>query len=87
MSGSSPYRKSRSLIEWGAAAGVSSTAGIIAGLTIRPLRELGALCIFGAVGSAMMVWRGLYGPPANTESDSGDGVNGSDGDGGGDGSD
>jgi hypothetical protein len=84
LSGSSPHRKSRGLIGWGAAAGVSSTAGIIAGLTIRPLRELGALCIFGAVGSAMMVWRGLYGPPADTESDSSDGVDGSDGDGGGD---
>ena len=87
MSVSSPCKKSRSLVGWGAAVGVSSTAGIIAGLTIRPLRELGALCIFGAVGGAMMVWRGLHGPLADTESDSSDGVNGSDGDGGGDNSD
>ena len=81
MAGSRPDSRSPGLIAWGAAIGLLGVAGIVAGLAIRPLREFGALCIFVAVGGAMMAWRGLHGRPGNSGSSSSDG----DGDGGGDG--
>ena len=74
-----PGRRSPRLIAWGAVVGASGLAGVVAGLSLRPLRELGALCIFGAVGGAMMLRRGLCGPPDNAGSGSGDGGSDSDG--------
>ena len=79
-----PRKRSPGLIAWGAVIGVISIAGVIAGLAFRPMRDIGALGIFTAVGGAMLIRRGLHGPRGNSGSDSGDG-DFADGDGNGDG--
>ena len=89
LSRTNPIRPSRRLMVAGALFLAASIVGVFVGLTYRPARDLGAVCIFTAVGGAMLLRRGLYGSPkpsAGSDTDGwggGDGDSDSDGDGGG----
>lgn len=75
-----PTRTRRRLMVWGSLVVAVSIAGVIAGLTHRPFRDLGAVCIFAAVGGAMMLKRGLYGSRGPSDGGDSDGWSGGDGD-------
>ena len=75
-----PSRPSRMLSTGGSLVVAVSLAGVIAGLTHRPFRDLGAVCIFTAIGGAMMLKRGLFGSRGPSDGGDSDGWSSADGD-------
>ncbi|RYJ04127.1 MAG: hypothetical protein EON47_01560 [Acetobacteraceae bacterium] len=85
LSHADPIRPSRKLMVSGALLLAASIVGVLVGLTYRLARDLGAVCVFTAIGGAMLLRRGLYGsrsPSVGGDSDAWSGGDG-DGDGGG----
>ena len=80
LSRTNPIRPSRRLMISGVLMLAASIVGVLVGLTYRPARDLGAVCIFTAVGGAMLLRRGIYGSRGPSDGGDSDGWSSADGD-------